>query len=153
MDLEHVEFVDFSQPRIRAARCRSAEEGFQATTYDPLTAFASHPQGRFDLITCFEVMEHLPFPDRTVTDIGRLLADEGILLFSTLTQPANFDELGLRWWYVGPRNGHVSLYSRCSLTILFEKNGMGLISISDLVHMAFRKLPAFASHLAGANRS
>ncbi len=130
-----------------------AEEGFQATTYDPLTTFSARPQGRFDLITCFEVMEHLPFPERTVADIGRLLADEGILLFSTLTQPANFDELGLRWWYVGPRNGHVSLYSRRALAILFEKNGMGLMSLSDLVHMAFRKLPACASHLANASLS
>jgi len=76
-----------------------------------------------------------------------LLRDEGALLFSTLTQPADFDQLGLRWWYVGPRNGHISLYSRRSLSILFEKNGMGLISLTDLIHVAFRKLPAFASHL------
>ena len=130
-----------------------AEEGFHATTYDPLTAFSSRPQGRFDLITCFEVMEHLPFPDRTLADINHLLAEEGVLLFSTLTQPANFDELGLRWWYVGPRNGHVSLYSRRSLAILFEKCGMVLVSLTDLVHMAFRKLQAFASHLAGARRA
>jgi Methyltransferase domain len=81
--------------------------------------------------------------------LARALADEDILLFFTLTQPTHFDELGLRWWYVGPRNGHVSLYSRRSLAILFEKSGMRLVSLSDLVHMAFRKLPAFASHLAG----
>jgi methyltransferase family protein len=128
------------------------QSGFTAIAYDPFTAFSARPPGRFDLITCFEVMEHSPFPDRTVSDMSCLLADEGIIFFSTLTQPSNFDELGLRWWYVGPRNGHVSLYSRRSLTILFQKHGLGLVSLSDLVHMAFRRLPAFASHLASENR-
>ena len=31
VDLEHVEFVGISRPKIRAARCRSAEEEFQAS--------------------------------------------------------------------------------------------------------------------------
>jgi SAM-dependent methyltransferase len=130
------------------------EAGFRATTYDPFTVFSARPEGPFDLITCFEVLEHSPFPDRTVSDMSRLLANEGIILCSTLTQPSNLDELGLRWWYAGPRNGHVSLYSRRALTILFQKHGLGLVSLSDLVHLAFRKLPAFAStHLAGASPS
>lgn len=38
------------------------------------------------------------------------------------------------------------------LARLFEKNGMGLVSLTDLVHMAFRRLPAFASHLAGVRK-
>ena len=98
-------------------------------------------------------MEHVAFPTQIVADIGRLLEDEGILLFTTLMQPADFDQLGLRWWYVAPRNGHISLYSRRSLAILFERNGMGLVSLTDLVHMAFRKLPAFATHLLPTSRS
>jgi hypothetical protein len=36
--------------------------------------------------------------------------------------------------------------------MLFEKNGLGLVSLSDLVHMAFRKIPAFAPYLAPAHR-
>jgi SAM-dependent methyltransferase len=129
------------------------ENGFMATTYDPFSTFSARPQGPFDLITCFEVLEHSPSPDRTVSDMNRLLADEGIILFSTLTQPANLDELGLSWWYAGPRNGHVSLYSQRALAMLFEKNGLQLVSFSELVHMAFRKLPAFAAHLVRGNPS
>ena len=98
------------------------EAGFRATTCDPSTIFSARPLGRFDLITCFEVLEHSPFPDRTVSDMSRLLADEGIILCSTLTRPSNFDQLGLGWWYADPRNAHVSLYSRRSLTILFQKH-------------------------------
>jgi|SRR3984893_17413219 len=123
------------------------EHGFKAATYDPFSTFSARPQGPFDLITCFEVLEHLPFPDRTVLDMTGLLASEGVILFSTLTQPSNIAELGLGWWYVGPRNGHVSLYSQRALAILFEKHGLQLASFSELVHMAFRKLPEFAAHL------
>jgi hypothetical protein len=53
----------------------------------------------------------------------------------------------LSWWYVGPRNGHVSLYSRRALGLLFEKAGLRLVSFSELVHIAYRELPAFAAHL------
>jgi SAM-dependent methyltransferase len=129
------------------------EAGFRATTYDPFSNFSAHPQGLFELITCFEVMEHVPFPDIAVAEMGGLLAAEGVILFSTLTQPANFDELGLRWWYVAPRNGHVSIYSRRALTILFEKHGLQLFSLTDLVHMAYRKLPAFAAHLVQGSQA
>jgi 2-polyprenyl-6-hydroxyphenyl methylase/3-demethylubiquinone-9 3-methyltransferase len=122
------------------------ESGFRATTYDPFSAPA-RPQGAFDLITCFEVMEHAPFPHTTAADMVSLLAPDGVILFSTLTQPANFDELGLRWWYVAPRNGHVSMYSRRALAILFEKHGLQLTSLTDLVHLAYRQLPPFAAHL------
>ena len=122
-------------------------EGFNATTYDPFSRFVERPSGPFNVITCFEVMEHTPFPSRTAAEMSSLLADEGVILFSTLTQPADFDKLRLHWWYASPRNGHVSLYSRQSLALLFQQQGMQLVSLSDLVHIAFRKLPAFASHL------
>ena len=123
------------------------QNGFHATTYDPFSSLAKRPTGPFNLITCFEVMEHSPFPGQTVSEMNLLLADEGIVLFSTLTQPANFDELRLHWWYASPRNGHVSLYSRRSLTLLFQQQGLQLVSLSDLLHVAYRKLPAFAAHL------
>jgi len=123
------------------------EQGFKAGTYDPFSTFSARPQGPFDLITCFEVMEHLPFPDRIVSDMSQLLADEGVIFFSTLTQPSNFAEIGLRWWYIGPRNGHISVYSQRALNLLFEKNGLQVASFSEGVHIAFRKLPAFAAHL------
>ena len=129
------------------------QNGFNATTYDPFSGFTERPRGPFNLITCFEVMEHSPFPSRTVSEMSRLLADEGLIFFSTLTQPANFDEIRLQWWYASPRNGHFSLYSQRALTLLFQQNGLQLRSLTDLVHVAFRKLPAFAAHLVTANQA
>jgi len=124
------------------------EKGFTATTYDPFYADSSVlPAERFDLITCFEVMEHVAFPDKTLAQMAALLKEQGAILFSTLLQPANFAEMGVNWWYVGPRNGHISLHSRDSLVRLFEKQGMQTASFSDALHIAFRQIPPFASHL------
>jgi 2-polyprenyl-6-hydroxyphenyl methylase/3-demethylubiquinone-9 3-methyltransferase len=124
------------------------EDNFQAVTYDPFYADSSTlPPGRFDLVTCFEVMEHVPFPDKALAEMTSLLSDQGAILFSTLIQPPTFAQMGLNWWYVGPRNGHVSIHSRDSLIRLFHKEGMQTASFSDAFHIAFRQVPAFASHL------
>jgi len=44
--------------------------------YDPFL-MPRRPEGRFDLITCFEVLEHTPSPLRTLIDMRSLLVDDG----------------------------------------------------------------------------
>lgn len=119
------------------------ENGFHtALTYDPMvTAFASRPEGKYDLVTSFETLEHVPDPIGSVADIIEYSAEPGLILFSTLVQPADFDQQRLNWWYVGPRNGHVSLFSKQALAILWNRFGYKLASLNDNLHFAFRTLP------------
>jgi 2-polyprenyl-6-hydroxyphenyl methylase/3-demethylubiquinone-9 3-methyltransferase len=126
---------------------RLREEGFRAETYDPLSEFEEMPEGRFDLITCFEVMEHVGDPRVATETMARLLKQEGAILFSTLVQPAEFAGEGLRWWYAAPRNGHISLYSTASLAHLFGRLGMKVVSFNEALHMAYARVPGFAAHL------
>ncbi|HEX4066178.1 MAG TPA: class I SAM-dependent methyltransferase [Acidobacteriaceae bacterium] len=130
---------------LMAARLR--EQGFAASTYDPFSQFDALPGERFDLVTCFEVMEHVPSPEKTVAAMVSLLKHPGAILFSTLVQPANFDQIGLNWWYASPRNGHISLYTTASLAMLFERHGMKVGSFSEGMHIAFGEIPPFAAHL------
>jgi 2-polyprenyl-6-hydroxyphenyl methylase/3-demethylubiquinone-9 3-methyltransferase len=120
-------------------------------TFDPFVPeHAERPQGVFDLLLCFEVMEHTTDPRGTLRDMAALLAPRGLILCSTLLQPADFDSLGLGWWYAGPRNGHVSLYSERSLALLGRSLGLTLASFDSCLHILFRdELPAFARHLVG----
>jgi len=123
--------------------------GFSVTvTYDPFVPDFATPGGKFDLITCFETLEHMPDP---VAGIGAIVAhlDElGLVLFSMMLQPADFDRLGMNWWYVGPRNGHISLLSRSALAKAWGRHGFRTGSFDDNMHVAFRTLPDFARHLA-----
>ena len=124
--------------------------GFAVTqTYDPFVAeFARRPDGKFNLITCFETLEHMPDPVAGIADILASLDEPGVVLFSTLLQPADIDRLGLTWWYAAPRNGHVSLFSRKALELAFERHGYRVVSFNDNAHFAFRTLPDFARRLS-----
>jgi 2-polyprenyl-6-hydroxyphenyl methylase/3-demethylubiquinone-9 3-methyltransferase len=128
------------------------EAGFRdTTTYDAFHPdHRTRPKANFDLITCFETLEHMPDPLAGAADIAGFLKADGMVLFSTLTQPANFAEVGMRWWYIGPRNGHVTLHTKRSLAILWASRGLKVASFSDNLHAAYRTVPAFASHLIKA---
>lgn len=128
-----------------AAKLRS--EGFNAATYDPFSEFKEMPSDKFDLVTSFEVMEHVPEPKSTVAAMVSLLKKPGAILFSTLVQPAEFESVGLNWWYAAPRNGHISLYSTQALARLFEAHGMRVASFSSNLHIAYAAVPEFAAHL------
>ena len=119
-----------------------------AETYDPFVAdHAQRPEGRFNLVTCFETMEHMPDPLAGIGAILASVAESGLVLFSTLLQPKDFDTLALKWWYVGPRNGHVSMFSRDALVLAWRHYGYQTASFTDNLHIAFRTLPNFAKHL------
>lgn len=78
--------------------------------------------------------------------MNEFLDTPGLIVFSTLVQPSDIDAQGLNWWYAGPRNGHVSLYSRMSLAMLGQTFDFKLGSFSDSVHLFFREVPDFARH-------
>ena len=63
-----------------------------AVTYDPMVPeYACRPDGKFDLVTCFETLEHLPDPTAGIAQIVDCVADPGLILFTTLVLPADFD--------------------------------------------------------------
>jgi hypothetical protein len=114
----------------------------EAVTYDPMVSeYAAPPHGKFDLVTCFETLEHLPDPVAGIGNIVQYAAEPGAVLYTTLTQPDNFDQLGMSWWYVGPRNGHISMFSKGALVRAWAHHGYKTAALSDSTHLAFRTLP------------
>jgi 2-polyprenyl-6-hydroxyphenyl methylase/3-demethylubiquinone-9 3-methyltransferase len=72
--------------------------------------------------------------------------DSGIILLSTLLQPADIDRQGLSWWYAAPRNGHVSLYSATSLEKLAERFGFQIHSLDQSYHVLYRQNANLVGH-------
>jgi methyltransferase family protein len=103
------------------------DRGFDFYWRDPFCdnlfaqGFEWNDGGRVELVTSFEVLEHLPRP---ADDCARMAEVTDNLLVSTLLLPEPAPALG-DWWYYAPESGqHVSLYSRRSLTVLADQLGM-----------------------------
>ncbi|HEG2580767.1 TPA: class I SAM-dependent methyltransferase [Campylobacter lari] len=71
----------------------------------------TRPSKKYQIITCFEVMEYTTNTLKLHKEIFSLLEENGIIIFSTLLQPNNIEELKTNWWYIAPRNGHFSFYA------------------------------------------
>jgi 2-polyprenyl-6-hydroxyphenyl methylase/3-demethylubiquinone-9 3-methyltransferase len=128
-----------------AARLRG--DGFGvAQSYDPFAQpDESVLQRTYPLVTCFEVFEHHPQPVALARTLARLVDADGIVILSTLLlDGSEFERDGLDWWYVAPRNGHISIFSRAALATAWQAAGFRVASMNDDIHVAFRTIPEFA---------
>lgn len=101
--------------------------GFSAQTYDPFEIeFQRRPTETFDVVSCVEVLEHVVDPQTVVADIVSFVKPNGWVRFTTHLQPEGVDS---NWWYIGPRNGHISLFSKKSLDLLWQ--GVGFVVSDD----------------------
>ncbi|MDR3429572.1 class I SAM-dependent methyltransferase [Silvimonas sp.] len=100
------------------------EMGFDhVATYDPFTN-PTRPEGKFDVVTAFEVIEHSARPLWTLDDLLSLVADGGCLIVGQSMQPPNIADLRCDWWYVAPRNGHITFYSHRTLEKFAASRGL-----------------------------
>ena len=112
---------------------------FNVENYDALNAeFDILPPGPIDVIFSSEVVEHMPSPRVFVDDWSVSLSEAGCVIFSTKLQPDDIDVLRGDWWYIGPRNGHVSFFSGKSLRTLCSLAGLRCESLTEDWHIAYK---------------
>ncbi|CAM5185863.1 Ubiquinone biosynthesis O-methyltransferase OS=Castellaniella defragrans OX=75697 GN=ubiG PE=3 SV=1 [Castellaniella defragrans] len=84
--------IDLAAESLQIARLHTHESGVQVR-YECVSAedFATQEPGRFDLVTCMELLEHVPDPASVVRACGQLVRPGGIVCFSTLNRnPKSF---------------------------------------------------------------
>ena len=125
--------LDFgSGTGVFAAEARDL--GFSRTeSYDPFSN-PGWPEGKFQLITCFEVLEHAPSPLETLKAMKSLLAEDGVIIFSQCLQPPDVDRVRASWWYIAPRNGHISTFTETTLSLLACSVGLVFHSRGESMH-------------------
>jgi SAM-dependent methyltransferase len=116
--------------------------------YDPFSS-PERPSGTFDIITCFEVIEHSPDPVGTLGDMRRCLRDDGCIIFSQTVQPPDILSVRGSWWYLAPRNGHVSTYSEEALVELGRRHALVLHRGANVYAFAPRHPSSFAARALG----
>jgi 2-polyprenyl-6-hydroxyphenyl methylase/3-demethylubiquinone-9 3-methyltransferase len=79
--------IDLSEKAIRIAQLHLLESGLEAE-YRSVSAeeFASENCGRYDVVTCMELLEHVPYPASTVSACAKLAKPGGDIFFSTINR-------------------------------------------------------------------
>jgi hypothetical protein len=83
----------------------------------------------YDLLTAFEVFEHLPAPLQAVAD---MLALSKNILFTTELLPSHKPKPGAWWYYAAETGQHISIYSRRTLEFVASRNAMHLASYRSI---------------------
>ena len=111
------------------------DDGFEILDWDELQAL---PTASFDVITCIEVLEHVPEPRPLIELMARLLRPGGLLILTT----GNLDCAVARWQglnfpYVVPEI-HVSLFNPHLLQKLYTEAGLKPLHVRYRGSIQFR---------------
>ncbi len=81
--------VDLAMEALGVAKAHAAGENLNINyQHTEISDFAEANCGRFDLVTCMELLEHVPDPARLVADCAALLRPGGTAFFSTINRTA-----------------------------------------------------------------
>ncbi|HEX6690824.1 MAG TPA: bifunctional 2-polyprenyl-6-hydroxyphenol methylase/3-demethylubiquinol 3-O-methyltransferase UbiG [Burkholderiales bacterium] len=79
--------IDLSDKALRVAELHLHESGLKVSYLkQSAEAFAEQNAGAFDVVTCMELLEHVPEPDAMVAACARLLKPGGKAFFSTINR-------------------------------------------------------------------
>jgi hypothetical protein len=138
--LKRGHFLDFAGGYGTLTRLMR-DRGYDFRHHDPLCdnvfarGFEGELEGRYDLVTAFEVLEHLTDP---VATLGPAAATTDLLLVTTQVLPSPPPQPG-SWAYYAPETGqHITFCTVEGLTALADRLGMTLTTSGKLVHLMHR---------------
>ncbi|MFZ9037596.1 MAG: bifunctional 2-polyprenyl-6-hydroxyphenol methylase/3-demethylubiquinol 3-O-methyltransferase UbiG [Gammaproteobacteria bacterium] len=135
----HVTGIDVAELSLKVAKMHLHESGlevdYQLSTVED---FAQQHAARFDIVTCLEILEHVPDLASIVASASRLLKPDGLLCLSTLNRnPKSFALAILGAEYILrmlPRGTHEyrKFIKPSELAATLRANGMQLRDITGI---------------------
>lgn len=85
---KHAKGVDLAEKSIRIARLHALENDIQNIAYQAIAIeeLAKQEAEHYDVVTCMEMLEHVPDPASIVSSIASLLKPNGWVFFSTINR-------------------------------------------------------------------
>ncbi len=138
--------IDLADKALAVARLHLHESGLEVD-YRQLSAeeLADAEGGRYRLVTCMEMLEHVPDPESTIGACGRLLEPGGLLVVSTINRTARAFALAIvgAEYLLGllPRGTHeyAKFIRPSELVRAARKNELELIDLSGLEYDPFSR--------------
>jgi 2-polyprenyl-6-hydroxyphenyl methylase/3-demethylubiquinone-9 3-methyltransferase len=153
----HVSGIDLAPSMIEVARLHAHESQLQVDYHlSSAEQFAQHWPGTFDVVTCMELIEHVPNPATLLGAVAKLLRPGGDLFFSTINRNLrSFLTAIVGAEYVMrliPRGTHeyARLLRPAELAQLARAAGCTLLDISGLQYNPFSR-SARLNHDAAVN--
>lgn len=80
--------IDMTDAPLKVAQLHALEAGIENINYRQMTAeaLAEEQAGQFDVVTCMEMLEHVPDPASVIQAISTLLKPGGTAIFSTINR-------------------------------------------------------------------
>ena len=135
----HVDGIDRAAENITAAMQHAATSGYDISYRNiDVEQVAVAERGRYDIVTCLEMLEHVPEPERVVAACAAALKHGGTAFFSTLNRNAKSfllaivgAEYVLGWL---PRGTHeyTKLIRPAELGAACRRNGLEVAELTGL---------------------
>jgi SAM-dependent methyltransferase len=119
--------LEFNRYAIDYIRRRYAYPVFHSREFSP--------RGTFDVVTLFDVIEHLREPFTVLDEIHRMLSENGVVAISTMDSKSVTSRLlGKRLEDFRRISEHLFFFSRANLSTILRRHGFEVIATSSLGH-------------------
>lgn len=135
----HVTGIDLAPQSIEIAQLHLHESGLNVN-YECIdsAALVNKTHTPYDVLTCMEMLEHVPNPDTIISNCGQLLTSGGVAFFSTLNRNLKSYLLGViaaeYLLKLIPKGTHEykKFIKPSELSTMLNKHGFQLLSISGI---------------------
>ncbi len=125
---------------ISSAACKFAMDSYALDIFKGDILKAEYRDNFFDVITLWDVLEHLSDPELVLSEIFRIMKSRGLMVIETLNIDSwNFKLLKSRWPLYSP-DYHLFYYNTKFLIMLLNKTGFNVIKIFPVqTYISLRK--------------
>jgi 2-polyprenyl-3-methyl-5-hydroxy-6-metoxy-1,4-benzoquinol methylase len=89
------------------------------------------PDNFFDVVTMWDVIEHLNNPRETIAHLFNIIKDNGLLCVETPNTESIYRALLGKYWIAFADSTHIRFFNKTNLKVLLEKSGFKVVKIQS----------------------